>query len=1092
MTLRMVLARVGAGKTEAVQEAIAAVKRRDPMAKVWVLLASDRQITAFRHRLMAREPDRHVYVNIEFFSFYNLYSHLLTKAGRPQRCLDESARYGLIRAVCAAEDLRVYRRIAHTSGFIRIMAEFIYELKQNLIFPEALFNAASSDKERELALIYAGYQRLLQQHNLVDREGQGWLALEALGDLPHLGSDIGLLLVDGYDQFNVLQAELLAQLGARTGEALVTLTSVPGREETIGRRFTRAQQRLRDVHARQGVPLEEEERQGYSDTRHPMLRHLSQHIFLPRAPVYEPHPSTSSPLNGEGELREAAAGYRQQGEVSPAIHLLEVPDMPREVGAMLRRVKALLLDGCPPDDILIALRDWTAYGDYFAAQGRMYDLPLALHYGEPLAQNPAVVALMDLLALHAADFRRRELLDVLRSPYFAIPGFDESRVDLLDRLSMTMMVTGGAQTWREALDAAKTAGRSPSDDDETPPSPFDAELVEDTRQALTAFFDAVTPPAEGSTETYLLWLGELIGRDAPESDEDGDDAEVAPPYTLNLIAQARADAPPGIVERDLAALSELVAGLRGMLSAAALFDTLGYRQRLTWADFYSELKTIVGSVSVHRGTQRDGRVMVTTVTDARGLPHQHLFILGLSEGVFPMPVPEDPLLLDTERQALASSGIELSTQAERADDDGLFYELLNQAHESLTLSRPYTRDGSPWPESHLWRAVRALFPDRPVERLKVGAVVPAAEVATVQEVALAATDGAADLHDWLRDTHTDYWESITLGHTIEMGRISRQPYDHYAGRLRDEALIARAAEVLSPNRLWSATQLGEYGTCGFQFFARRLLRLEALREPEDGMDILQLGTLNHEILEATYKALAEAGITITPEQTDFALGVLREKAAGLLANAPQRLGFRASALWEQEKEALLRRIEALVRLDFSGSSPLDKAFPGGSRRPAYFELTFGLDSPLEIQLDDERLRVTGKIDRVDWQNNRAVIIDYKTGSTKIPTDEIKRGRNFQMMLYLLAAQALLDADEIGGAFVHLSSREISGTMLTSSDEDRDVIATAKEHISRNLARGRAGDFATQANRLEDGRCARYCDFHQMCRIAITARNKHDI
>lgn len=96
-----------------------------------------------------------------------------------------------------------------------------------------------------------------------------------------------------------------------------------------------------------------------------------------------------------------------------------------------------------------------------------------------------------------------------------------------------------------------------------------------------------------------------------------------------------------------------------------------------------------------------------------------------------------------------------------------------------------------------------------------------------------------------------------------------------------------------------------------------------------------------------------------------------------------------------------------------------------------------------------------------------------------------------MMLYLLAAQALLDADEIGGAFVHLSSREISGTMLTSSDEDRDVIATAKEHISRNLARGRAGDFATQANRLEDGRCARYCDFHQMCRIAITARNKHD-
>ena len=89
---------------------------------------------------------------------------------------------------------------------------------------------------------------------------------------------------------------------------------------------------------------------------------------------------------------------------------------------------------------------------------------------------------------------------------------------------------------------------------------------------------------------------------------------------------------------------------------------------------------------------------------------------------------------------LAKKGVELSTQAERADDDGLFYELVNQAHESLTLSRPYVKDGVPWPESHLWRAARALFPELSVERLRVGAVVPAGEAATRQEVALAFAD----------------------------------------------------------------------------------------------------------------------------------------------------------------------------------------------------------------------------------------------------------------------------------------------------------------------------------------------------------------
>ena len=580
----------------------------------------------------------------------------------------------------------------------------------------------------------------------------------------------------------------------------------------------------------------------------------------------------------------------------------------------------------------------------------------------------------------------------------------------------------------------------------------------------------------------------MIGRDEP----DPDDEEIEPSltYSLNIPMRVREPAASGIVERDLAALNVFVRVLRGMVEAGALFSTLGYTRRMTWTDFIRELKTIVANASVERSMARDGRVLVTTVTDARGLPHKHLFVVGLSEGVFPAPVPEDPLLLDTERQALAKNGVELSTQAERADDDGLFYELMNQAHQSLTLSRPYVKDGVPWPESHLWRAVRALFPDLSIERLRVGQVVPAIETATPQEVALAVVDGAASLRGWLVGAYPDYWERIEKGREIELGRISRNPYDQYSGRLRDEFLIGRAAEVLDPRRVWSATQLSEYGTCGFRFFARRLLRLEALKEPEDGMDTRQLGTLNHEILEATYTALAEQGASVTPEYADLALATLREKAAQLLTDAPRRLGFRRSALWEQEKAALLRRLEAMIRDDFSGSSPIDKAFASDQPRYAYhFETEFGKADGFGIMLGGEWLRVAGKIDRVDWQGDRAIVIDYKTGSTRIPPDEVERGRNFQMMVYLLAAQRLFEAGEIGGTYWHVNNRETSGMMLNSREDDQAVIETAKAHLVRNLARGRAGDFATQANKLEDGRCATYCDYHQMCRMAVLGKKR---
>ena len=89
--------------------------------------------------------------------------------------------------------------------------------------------------------------------------------------------------------------------------------------------------------------------------------------------------------------------------------------------------------------------------------------------------------------------------------------------------------------------------------------------------------------------------------------------------------------------------------------------------------------------------------------------------------------------------------------------------------------------------------------------------------------------------------------------------------DRYSGRLDDTRLIAYAAEQLGARRIWSASQFNEYGICGYRFFAKRLLKLETLKEPEDGMDAMQRGTLIHAILEETYRHLAENGISIAPE-----------------------------------------------------------------------------------------------------------------------------------------------------------------------------------------------------------------------------------
>ncbi len=1096
MTVEILLAPVGTGKTEiALQRLVTTIQQ--PFAQVWVLVSGKRQEDAFRQRLAEHYSSQQVYFNVEFFTFYQLYHRLLNLAQQPPRKLDDPARFGLLRTILEQLQregkLPLYGAISQTPGFVRIVAEFIYELKQNVITHDEFLEAAhqsQSAKDQELSLIYSIYQQRLIDNAVVDREGEGWLALDVLQRFkPDIGRKVDLLIVDGYDQFTPLQAQLLMLLAERAQKALITLTTVPGREETIGRRFKKALKRLTD--SAQTPPIITEWTPTFVERRHPALRHLLDAIFQP------------------GSARESAEGY---------VALIEAPDPARESAAVLRQIKRLLLSQrCQPDDILITLRDWQRYAHHFDTIGRVYGVPLTLHRGDSIAQNPAVIMLFNLVNLHTSDFRRRDLFDVLRSPYFRIPELDAAQIDQLERISQTFIVTSGRTLWLEAV-ARATHPRQVEDDDQDEPEDAILEVAQATslRRILTNFFDAVTPPARTTLENYIYWLDNLIGLDNETNLDDGRDENPAESvFSLDMPHQIKQQSAQGVVERDLAAMHELKRILRTLLSGQALLKSLGESGEIERTAFLLEIQTAVNNTAMNQGAVRSGRVLVTTVTDARGLPHKHVFIPGLSEGIFPAQVAEDPLYLDTERQAL---GIPLETQAERSADDGLFYELISLAQESLTLSRPTVQDGVPWIASHLWRGAAAVFSDIGTTRIGIGAVVGAGDVISRDEAMLAVAEGLSKenslkpsseilaLYNWVMTAHPDQWGHIHRARLIELSRASRyQPHDRYSGRLSDPNLIAYVASQLNEERLWSASQLNDYGICGFRFFAKRFLKLEALEEPEEALNAAALGTINHEILERTYREIARRGLFIEPEYADEALTILRETAPSVLTKAPDNLGFRDSAKWEQEKKLLLRRLEQLLRQDFSDEGGIAKKFGNAPRQPYLLEAPFGTDGgatvriPISVDGKNETLHLHGYIDRMDRIGNSVIVIDYKTGGTTIPVEEIKIGRNFQMMVYLRAAEYILAAQNdpnppthvAGGLFWHIRTQKASGD-LRLDDEGHEILAEAEKSIGLNIAAGRKGDFVTQATKVQEGRCTHYCEYSQFCRMSTTHRRKPEI
>ena len=1081
------LAPVGAGKTEfALNQLLKYVHHHEKQfLKTWILLATRRQEVGFRQRLVELQTQSPVFFNVEFFNFYELNARLLNIAGKPPRKIESSARVSILRTIVAemyqAGELTFFYEIAHTPGFIAVLADLIDELKQNSVRPEAFQAGAITEKDKEISKIYDRYQDTLIDHNLVDLEGEGWLALETLRDKPDIVQDVDLLLVDGYDQFTPVQSQLLAELSRTIPSVDITLTTVPDRGADYARRFARALSRLEKAHHASQIAFDTALLDRGDIIRHRDLDTLGQLIFQDKAP--EP--------------------------TSEAIQLIEMPTPVTEVMAVLRAVKQQLSDGVRPDDILIVLRDWGQYEAYFESYQRLYDLPLFLHHRASYHKTPVIAVLIDLLEL-APDFRRRDLLDVLRSPYIQ-SGLTSAQIDLLDQVTMqNRLVRGSIDEWLMVIDLASS---SSFDEEEYEQDPLlSPEEATELSLALETFMEGITPPDFKRVEAFVDWLERLIGRD-PHQDPDDNLDEIDQWYkesqfSLNIASQIYEgdSSTDAIIRRDISALNGLKHILRHMLTTDLFMrSTLNQQNETNWETFWSDLKlALQNTVDTPGNPSRTGRVLVTTATDARGLPHQHVYILGMAEGVFPAEVSEDPLYLDSERERLQLDSILLETQAERIDDQGLFYELISLPRKTLTLSRPTVQDGKVWIESHLWRAVKSVFPELTITKMQVGEIVHPESSASHDELLLAIAselnESDADkieytlgVQQWLQseDVLAGKWRQILHGRMVDNRRLSGEPYDEYSGYLLHPDLQDEAAKLLGANRIWSATQLKDYGLCGFRFYAKRLLKLKEMGEPEEGYDILQLGLLNHKILEETYNQLKIDGAPIHPDERDFAISTLEAIANEWFEKAPETFGFRESAMWESEKTIILNRLKALVALDFSDKSPLNEF---GSEREVYAQEQKFSNVQIHLSNDLESLKIRGFIDRIDRVGDKVLVVDYKTGSTSINTSEMEDGRDFQMMTYILALQSILettdsDLELAGGMFFHLRNLRASGVFHVNDAEDMQAIETAKGHIADNLRAGREGKFAVHAKRIEDNKCVRYCEYSHLCRMSVTNRYK---
>ena len=1078
-----------------------------------ILAPNGPAVSSLRRQLLASSPSGAI-LSPGVLTFAALAERILAAAGDGGKRLSNLQRNLLLRRIVndlsGTGKLPSLSAVADTPGIVAALDRAIAELKRCAIEPEALAKAIGPqrDKHRDLLEVYRRYQRQLREAGAYDVEGLMWQGRDHLAGLGEDRSLPGMehleaLAVDGFTDFTPTQLEIIALVGRRLKRVLITLPWADDGRERMWHWTARTLDQLKKAF---GADLEE--------------------IVLDSGSPGVGAPGMGEP--GVAPAAEVAAGESPQplkclrdkvflmdapaGELPRQVQLIRAAGVEAEVAAVARRVKRRLLDGASCGSIAVLARSLEAYRPAIERIFARHDIPVSLS-PQPLTAIPIIRFALDAISLPGGDFAFQDVLAVIKNSYFrpqALGDFDDQTVAAAEMLIRQGNVLGSRASYAEtARRLIRRAQRGPTEGEEEEvrlgpllASPQTvaaaAEMLEKlfdlTQRALGAPAGAAAPhaaPGAGGLGAIVEGLQLRQALWAPQG------ALGAPEGTA-----CRHD-DPELLARDLralAALDEALGQVEGQCSLGELIDALAS-----------------AACPPARG---ESLVDVLDVLDARANRYQHVFLLGLNEHEFPRRFSEGSLIGEADRLTWAHRGAALDSRADlTAREMLLFYLALTRADASLTLSylECDSSGAAKAPSNFLLSLMEGFggLEHCPLERIAIGTFLPRGEqIATAADAFNAAVAGlfeadaalqasltpqdAQNLLAWAAREQPAKLAQAAMGIYARHRRWSQGPCDGYDGRITEAPLLDLLGRRFPDQTVFSASQLETYARCPWAYFAQYVLALEALAEPQRRLEAVSRGLFIHEALFGVMTLLRRRLgspvrlSAISPADLDKTLDEVVQAKAGQMP--PPRYPI----LWTIQLAQMVRELRAYLHRQQeetawpSESLHFELAFATREDRPDEIDPASAKD-PVLVQTSAGAIRVRGRIDRVDHVSfeglDGLMVIDYKTG--RLPSkDDLRQGRNVQVLLYCAAVEQILGRPGLGGAFHRIADVEgktmrffaaidcRGGKYKLVEDFDqarKDVLAKIGQFVSDM----RSGRF----DLMPEDRCPSYCPFRQICHFS---------
>ncbi len=709
---------------------------------------------------------------------------------------------------------------------------------------------------------------------------------------------------------------------------------------------------------------------------------------------YDRHLSTGVVIEKSRSSLPSMPERPQTAISQPSIMVMNAIGAEDELTFVCKEIGNLIeLHGYQFEEVGVVARTLEPYQSWIGRLFEQHQIPFTTSAVTPIIHEPAIKLLFQLARLTLNQFFARDLLDVLRSPFYHLNrlgvGQDLLQPDLWEEVVLAMGITRGEEQWLRLSAAAENQDGS-----------ICAKVAEHLKVPVAVF--------RKSLQFFNRLVEEIIVdvKSLPTRARIGEHTEAFVQFIRKHLVLPAFDGTGGDRCR-FACETSCAEAIRLVFDHLRQFD--GLQEMVTWEEWVGILSQIVKENSIPCEREPRSGVHVLDAMSARGLPFRAVFILGLNEKVFPRYVREDAFLRDCHRRVLAETlGYKIDEKLSGYDEERLLFALLQQAAQHrlyLSFQRadeagrplvpsPFLRDLSrksgqsdidqelSLPRRFSDRLAHPLFRDSLLTREELGV-----------KLILQGVDPSV-LLDRSGQESSVFQQGWNALDGIEAIREELGPFDGMLSSSHEhwQHLVSKGV---------SPTALEVYARCPFQYFSSQLLCVNVMRRRlTDALSPSDVGTLCHAVLRHVYVHLIKAGWPDSGSFSGLPHTLIASSAEIVFAAYEAEYPTGHWVCWQLLKE----RVTALVTAEVEASRD---AFSKNGFRPIAVEV----DAKGQIELTGlsfSALKVHGRLDRVDYNDvtKKFRVVDYKfKSSSKIKSKERDllaagiRGHYLQPTLY---------------------------------------------------------------------------------------------